>query len=612
MNPHRFARRAIQLDLARQPETCAFVKSFIDFISRWSYNTLVLYLEGRVRTPSFHALPEEESYSQEQIRDLVAYAAEKGIETIPVVSMFGHAELFLERPAFEHLAELRGGITGRFNTFRHVFCPSLPETLEFLERYTAEVAALFPSEYFHAGFDETWDIGYCDLCRKRLEEESGSGIFRKHLLACHKIVTEKLGKKMMIWDDMFDMYPDVLDDVPRDVILCPWHYETLVEKPFGHIGTPRTDVFAKYEKMGFHYLFAPATHFCRNMETFTRYAEKYHPDGALLTSWGIETPLQLPIVAAAGKLWAEGSVDIPAVIREVSCTEDETICRLIRSRLDAEPVPLAASAQAYLKGPLSETEFTAKLRNDVEFLLLGAKQNEAIKEAASLFIGREKLYFALRDLIPRWFGFSTETDTEETLKNALQEQRQFTAALQERMEDLRERCLCTRNAVDKARDLTPVIAMIDKLLTEPRPAAGAYLRMRFPWTSTLSVSLRLKGESAYRTIWNGGCSQRPFRGEFQVFVPLECNGIPESLLVEQHGYVNAPLSYLEIAVDGRLYIPLGLAGIEGKVYSPVSVLEDGRDWCLFGEGEELARRKFRTPLEAKALNRIVVLLKESV
>ncbi len=100
MGKHNFAFRAVQMDLARQPETVAYIKEMIDFISRYDYNYLILYLEGRVRTRSFHALPENMSYSEAEIREIVSYALSKKVEIIPVIPMFGHAEHFLTVPVF--------------------------------------------------------------------------------------------------------------------------------------------------------------------------------------------------------------------------------------------------------------------------------------------------------------------------------------------------------------------------------------------------------------------------------------------------------------------------------------------------------------------------------
>ena len=258
MEKTQFAFRAIQMDLARQPETVEFIKKEIDFYRDCGYNFLVLYLEGRIRTEYFHPFPDHLSYSKEEMAEIVAYAAKQGLETIPVVSLLGHAEHFLMGED-ETISELKNGSCGRFNPRKHVFCPSMKETHEFIERYVTDIAEIFPSKYFHAGFDEAWDIGYCDICKKRLEKEGQSGIFSKHVNDMHALLTGKLGKTMMMWDDLFDIYPAALKETPRDVILCAWHYCDLEQLPYGHAGGPRRDQFKLYEEMGFKYIFAPAS-----------------------------------------------------------------------------------------------------------------------------------------------------------------------------------------------------------------------------------------------------------------------------------------------------------------------------------------------------------------
>ena len=56
----KFSERAVHLDLARQMETVDFVRDYIDLIADNGYNTLNLYLEGRLATPTTQALPDEE------------------------------------------------------------------------------------------------------------------------------------------------------------------------------------------------------------------------------------------------------------------------------------------------------------------------------------------------------------------------------------------------------------------------------------------------------------------------------------------------------------------------------------------------------------------------
>lgn len=251
--------KAVQLDLARQKENINFIKKFINFIKKYGYNTIVLYLEGRIKTESFPYIPDEESYSPAQIREIVSYAKENKIDVIPVVSNFAHAEQFLQFKPIRKISELREGIQGRFSFFHDTICPSLEETYEFFEKYFSEISPLFPSKYFHVGNDEVWDIGFCSLCKERIKKgETQADIFAKHIQKTYKIVNDKLGKKMMMWDDMFEIYPQALEKIPKDIIMCTWDYSYFVDLPHTHFTNfEKEDVFKKYEKMGFKYLFCP-------------------------------------------------------------------------------------------------------------------------------------------------------------------------------------------------------------------------------------------------------------------------------------------------------------------------------------------------------------------
>jgi len=160
-----FEFRAVQLDLARQMETIDFIFEFIDLLKESGHNTLVLYLEGRIKTETFPYPAEGEFYTPKEMKRVVDHASSKGIDVVPVVSVFGHAEQFLKHPELANLAELRGdGSSPLEETINHVFCLSLPETRKFLKSYLAELADIFPSKYFHLGCDEAWDTGICPLC----------------------------------------------------------------------------------------------------------------------------------------------------------------------------------------------------------------------------------------------------------------------------------------------------------------------------------------------------------------------------------------------------------------------------------------------------------------
>ncbi|OQA83849.1 MAG: Beta-hexosaminidase [Lentisphaerae bacterium ADurb.Bin242] len=302
--------RAVQLDLARQMETVFFIREFIDFISENHYNTLFLYLEWRIRTKAFDP-GEKEGYSPEELREIIGHAAEKGIDVVPGLATLGHAELLLKQKKFASYSELREGIAGRSGAAgnSHVFCPSLRKTRDFLEAYLTETAAIFErTPFMHVGGDEAWDIGYCSLCRPKARSFEGEQeLYLDHFKFIHGVITGKCGKRMMLWDDMFEFYPDALAGLPRDVLLVSWQYQENVSGYQSHFENLRFfDPFALYEKLGFEYLIAPADFSWSNIASFTAYAGRYHPAGALLTSWDKKTSLLykfFPVTAAAGQLW---------------------------------------------------------------------------------------------------------------------------------------------------------------------------------------------------------------------------------------------------------------------------------------------------------------------
>ncbi|HOJ40481.1 MAG TPA: family 20 glycosylhydrolase, partial [bacterium] len=269
MKPGKMKMRAVQLDLARQMETLPFIREFIDFASTFGYNSLVLYLEARIKTRSFPYPSKEACYTPEEMEQVVAYAAERKMQVIPVVPNLGHTEQFLQYPALAPLAELREGRMGRFSKGLSMVCPSLEETYEFFDAYYSEIAAIFPSPYFHVGNDESWDIGYCARCRRRIKEgESQADIFTRHLKRTHETVVGKLGKKMIMWDDLFEHYRKSLQEIPRDIIMCCCHYDELVDIPRAHFcNRLREDWLKVYDQIGFSYLIAPAEHTPANGET---------------------------------------------------------------------------------------------------------------------------------------------------------------------------------------------------------------------------------------------------------------------------------------------------------------------------------------------------------
>ena len=233
----RFGYRGMHLDVGRHMFPIAYIKRYIDMISLHKMNKFHWHLtedQGwRIEIKKYPKLTEigafrKETlvghggkrpytydgktyggfYTQDEVKEIVAYAASKFITVIPEIEMPGHA-----LAALASYPEL--GCTGgpyevqtRWGVFDDVCCAGKEETFKFLEGVLSEVFELFPSKYIHIGGDECpktrWEE--CPLCQKRMKEE---GLKDEHELQSYfiqrieKFVLSK-GHKIIGWDEILE------------------------------------------------------------------------------------------------------------------------------------------------------------------------------------------------------------------------------------------------------------------------------------------------------------------------------------------------------------------------------------------------------------------------
>lgn len=167
-------------------------------------------------------------YTQEQIKEVIAYAESRYIEVIPEIELPGHASAaiaaypelscFPDRPTpFENkssvsLEQQQAGrkklVQETWGVFDDVFCAGKESTFEFLENVLTEVAALFPSKYIHIGGDECPKTHWkeCPNCQKRKKDQ---GLKDEHELQSYfvtrmeKFLNSK-GKTIIGWDEILE------------------------------------------------------------------------------------------------------------------------------------------------------------------------------------------------------------------------------------------------------------------------------------------------------------------------------------------------------------------------------------------------------------------------
>jgi hexosaminidase len=236
MDKPRFIYRGIHLDVGRHFIPVDFVKQYIDLLAMFKMNTFHWHLtedQGwrieikkypklatissmRAETVVGHAganstydgIPHGGYYTQDEIRDVVAYAAKRFITIIPEIEMPGHSLAVLAAyPQFSCTGgPFKVGTT--FGVFDDILCAGNDSTFVFLQDVLDEVMALFPSKYIHIGGDEApkarWKL--CPKCQTRMKAEGlkdEAELQSYFIKRIEKYVVSK-GRKIIGWDEILD------------------------------------------------------------------------------------------------------------------------------------------------------------------------------------------------------------------------------------------------------------------------------------------------------------------------------------------------------------------------------------------------------------------------
>jgi hexosaminidase len=262
----RFPWRGFMLDTSRHYYAPGFIKKIIDILSLHHLSVFHWHLTDdqgwRFPVPEYPLLTEIGSlrrnarvpgrvsggvYTEEEIRDMVSYAAARHIEIVPEVDLPGHASAILA--AYPNLGCTGGPyeVEDRFGIFEDVLCAGNDGIFDLAAAVFDTLVRLFPSPYVHIGGDEVlfnrWEN--CPKCRARL---SAAGLGKPREL--QSWITVKLvemlaqrGRTAIGWDEVLEdseAYP-----LPRDTVIMSWRgYEggrTACSRGHRVLMTPNTE-----------------------------------------------------------------------------------------------------------------------------------------------------------------------------------------------------------------------------------------------------------------------------------------------------------------------------------------------------------------------------------
>jgi hexosaminidase len=236
----RFAYRGLHLDVGRHMFPPAFIKKYIDLMAHHKFNRFHWHLTedqgwrieikkypklqgiaayrketviGKASTRNREGKQYDGQryggyYTQDEIKDIVQYAADRYVTIIPEIELPGHALAALS--AYPSLGCTGGPYEAAttWGVFKDVYCAGKEETFTFLQDVMDEVMVLFPSQYIHIGGDECpkeqWKV--CPRCQKRMKAE---GLKDEHALQSYfiqrmeKYLNNK-GRQIIGWDEILE------------------------------------------------------------------------------------------------------------------------------------------------------------------------------------------------------------------------------------------------------------------------------------------------------------------------------------------------------------------------------------------------------------------------
>lgn len=224
----RFKWRGLLLDTSRHFFSVATIKRQIDAMAAAKYNIFHWHLTDdqgwrleSKKYPKLHKLASDsEYYTHRQIRDVVAYARERGIQVLPEIDMPGHASAIAV--AYPELMSAPGpyAMEYRWGVHKPTLNPANENVYKFADAIIAEVTELFPFEYVHIGGDEVdpehWNTNLAIQSFMQKEGLKDHRALQAYFNQRLQKILQKHKRKMIGWDEIQHK------DLPKDIVIHSW------------------------------------------------------------------------------------------------------------------------------------------------------------------------------------------------------------------------------------------------------------------------------------------------------------------------------------------------------------------------------------------------------
>ena len=322
----RFAWRGLMLDVSRHWMPLDAVKRNLDGMEAVKLNVFHWHLSDnqgfRVESKKFPKLQELGSdghyYTQEEVKEVIAYARDRGIRVIPEFDMPGHGTAMLV--GYPEIGSSPGPYTieRQFGVFDPAMDPTNEETYKFLDGFIGEMTALFPDQYFHIGGDEVngkaWDANNKIQQWMKSHNIKNNEELQSHFVKRVQEIVAKYHKTMVGWDEILS------PDLPKSIVIQSWRGpDSLAQAAkLGYHGLLSFGYYLDlYQSAEFHYLNEPFSGKAADLND----AEKKMILGGEACMWSelvtpqtVDSRIWPRMAAIAERLWsAQNTRDIPSM-----------------------------------------------------------------------------------------------------------------------------------------------------------------------------------------------------------------------------------------------------------------------------------------------------------
>lgn len=301
--------RGFHDDLSRGPiPTLAYQKAQIRRFAAFKLNVYSPYYEHSLAYSANPLIaPPRGAMTREDVRALIAYAAQYHIDVIPEQEAFGHLHHVLKYELYADVAETPHG---------HVLAPGKPGSMALIKSWFAEIDSLFPSRFVHIGADETVELGRGQTSDRVRTE--GLGTVYLQFVKDINTALKPNGKRLMFWADIAMESPQLVGILPKEMVAVCWDYWSFngfdrCLKPFADVGM-ETWVAPGVNNWSRVYPYNAVA--LRNIQAFVRDGQRLGSTGVLNTNWdddgdALFEQLWYGVLFGAAAGWQAGESSIP-------------------------------------------------------------------------------------------------------------------------------------------------------------------------------------------------------------------------------------------------------------------------------------------------------------